>query len=87
MTNDGWLEYTQRKTGGHVAIPLRRLPPAFALASDLASLVAALDARAGRHMTWLTTAYGTTRSEKSVSQWFAAAAREAGLENRTAHGL
>lgn len=87
VTSDGWLEFTQQKTGGPVWIPLYREPPTFADADDLAYLIAALDARPQRHMTWLTTAYGASRSEKSVSQWFSAAARAAGLTGLTGHGL
>jgi hypothetical protein len=36
-------------------------------------------------MTWMTTTGGKSRSEKSVSQWFAASARAAGVQ-RSAHG-
>ncbi|MBD3677109.1 MAG: tyrosine-type recombinase/integrase [Rhodobacteraceae bacterium] len=38
-------------------------------------------------MTWIVTAYGHSRSEKSASQWFSKACRAAGLKDRTGHGL
>lgn len=88
VTADGWVEFEQAKTGGRVWIPLRRELPPFADPADLAQLHAALDGRPHRHLTWLTTEYGASRSEKAASQWFARAARAAGLEgDRTSHGL
>jgi len=82
----GWLTFRQQKTGGEVSIPLRRDPPAIADAADLAQLKLAIAAINDRHMTWMTTTGGKSRSEKSVSQWFAASARAAGVQ-RSAHGL
>jgi integrase len=86
---DGWLAFTQQKTGGEVAIPFRRALPEFAegLADDLAQLHGASHSRNERHLTFLQTQAGASRSPKSVSQWFAAKARKAGIEGRTAHGL
>jgi integrase len=40
-----------------------------------------------RALVFLVTAYGKPRSAAGFSQWFAAAARSAGLKHRTAHGL
>ncbi|MDJ0631034.1 MAG: tyrosine-type recombinase/integrase [Rhodobacter sp.] len=68
---------------------IRRELPEFAdcYADDLALLHAALDTRTERHLTWLHTQRGASRSAKSVSQWFAAKARQAGIVGKTAHDL
>ncbi len=89
IDREGWLTFHQQKTGGEVWIPFRRALPEFAeaFADDLAQLHAAINARNERHMTFLHTRKGASRSSKSVSQWFAAKARKAGIEKRTAHGL
>ena len=89
VTKDGWLSFKQSKTGGQVDIPFDRPLPAFAQvdAGDLRMLHAAIDAQPVKHMTFLCTARGASRSEKAVSNWFAYKARDAGLQNRTAHGL
>jgi integrase len=86
---DGFLTFTQVKTGGPAYVPFRRGVSDLgdALAADLDTLHAALGARPARHMVFITTAKGAARSVKAVSGWFAAAARAAGLEDRTAHGL
>lgn len=84
----GWLVYVQKKTGGDVAVPLKRTLPAFALGwqADLAQLREAIEASPHRHMTWLVTDAGAGRSEKAAASWFAGAARTAKV-GRTAHGL
>ena len=89
VTKDGWLSFYQGKTGGLVDVPFSRQLPSFALADadDLQMLHAAIDAQPVKHMTFLCTARGASRSEKAVSNWFAGKARDAGLDNRTAHGL
>lgn len=86
---DGWLVFNQQKTGGRVDIPLRRALPEFAerFSDDLAYLLSAIQSRNERHLTWLHTQHGASRSQKAVSQWFAAKARRAGITGRTAHGL
>ncbi|MGC3938297.1 tyrosine-type recombinase/integrase [Roseobacter sp. EG26] len=87
---DGWLRYTQKKTGGEVEVPFDRALPDFADHEAYDHLIAALDSRTELHMTWLVTAYGSSRSEKAASNWFSEACRKAGLESetrRTAHGL
>ena len=86
---DGWLTFNQVKTGGEVSVPFRRELPSFAegRAEDLRLLHQAIDARIDRHLTFLTTRGGASRSPKSVSQWFAAKARDAGIKGKTAHGL
>jgi integrase len=87
VDRDGWACYRQRKTGGEVAVPFRRQVPAIADPADLAHLHAAIEAMPDRHLTFLVTAQGHSRSEKAASQWFAASARKAGIEGKTAHGL
>jgi len=89
VTKDGWLSFKQSKTGGLVDVPFTRQLPSFALADadDLRMLHAAIDAQPVKHMTYLCTTRGASRSEKAVSNWFAGKARCAGLTNRTAHGL
>lgn len=84
---EGWLTFTQQKTGGEVSIPLRRSPPTFARQADLDVLMSCIEARNTRHLTYVTTEYGASRSQKSASQWFAKAARDAGVLGRSAHGL
>ena len=86
---DGWLVFNQQKTGGEVAIPFDRELPNFAerYAGDLDLLHSAISARNERHMTFLHTQHGKSRSPKSFSQWFAAKARKAAITGRTAHGL
>lgn len=89
IDSEGWMTFRQQKTGGEVAVPFNRALPDFAenFADDLEMLKKAIGARNERHLTFLHTQRGATRSPKSVSQWFAAKARKAGIEGRTAHGL
>ena len=89
VTRDGWLSFKQGKTGGPVDVPFVRQLPDFALADadDLRLLHASIDAQPIKHMTYLCTQKGASRSEHAVSNWFAGKAREVGLDNRTAHGL
>lgn len=89
VTKDGWLSFKQSKTGGLVDVPFSRQLPSFALADadDLRMLHAAIDAQPVKHMTFLCTARGASRSEHAVSNWFAGKARDVGLDRRTAHGL
>jgi integrase len=89
VDREGWLSFRQKKTGGEVSIPFDRPLPDFAqvYASDLAMLHDAIRHRPERHMTYLHTRAGASRSGKAVSQWFAARARVAGVQGKTAHGL
>ena len=88
ITKDGWLNFRQKKTDGDVSIPFSRRLPAFAVGmqGDLDQLKAAIDA-APRHMTWLVTQHGKSRSHKAFSSWFAGAATAAGAGGKSAHGL
>jgi integrase len=88
IDGEGWLTFKQQKTGGEVSIPFNRALPGFAagMRGDLDLLKQAIS-HAPRHMTWLVTHFGSSRSVKAFSQWFSAAARTAGINDRTAHGL
>ena len=89
VDRDGWLNFRQQKTGGEVSVPFDRDLPEFAegMASDLETLRRAIDARNERHITYLTTRSGHARSIKAFSAWFARKARDAGVKDKSAHGL
>lgn len=89
IDKDGWLVFRQEKTGGEVAIPFNRSLPEFAagMQGDLDQMKEAIS-HAPRHMTWITTMFGSAKSKKSFSAWFSSAATSAGLSaDRSAHGL
>jgi integrase len=89
VDREGWLVFRQQKTNGEVSVPFRRELPEFAerMRGDLALLLHAIASPNERHLTFIVTRFGASRSPKAVSQWFAAKARKAGIEARTAHGL
>ncbi|MBI6630988.1 tyrosine-type recombinase/integrase [Pontibaca salina] len=87
VDGDGWLNFVQQKTGSEVSVPFQRVLPSFAEPADLDHLMKAIAAMCSEENIWLATQFGTMRSEKSASQWFAKAARAAGLVGRTSHGL
>lgn len=87
IDREGWFSYRQTKTSGDVSVPIRASAPSFADPDGQAHMLAALDARAERHMVLMTTAFGKPRSVKAASSWLAAAARKAGIEGKSAHGL
>ena len=72
---DGRVLFTQQKTGGDVDLPVLN-----ELARELA--LAPKDALA-----YITTEFGKTFSQKGFGNWFNGKCREAGLVNRTAHGI
>lgn len=84
MVTDGWMTFTQKKTGGVVQIPMINAP---AFAEPDGHLAACLAARPVRHIVFLTVQGGKPRSEYSFPTWFSTAARKAGIEGKTAHGL
>lgn len=86
---EGWLTFTQVKTGSEVSVPFKRELPDFAepRADDLRQLHQAISARNERHFTFITTFFGSSRSPKSASQWFSKSARAAKVHGKTAHGL
>lgn len=84
---DGWLTYKQAKTGGDVHVPFRVAAPAYSEPEGQAMLLAAMDARPDRHAVLMVTSFGTARSIKAASAWFAKAARAAGIDGKSAHGL
>ncbi|MEM6441936.1 MAG: tyrosine-type recombinase/integrase [Pseudomonadota bacterium] len=89
VDDEGWLNLSQSKARGPALVPFKRQLPDFAcgMQADLDALHAALEARPRRDLVFLPTKAGAARSAKAVSGWFAATARAAGLEDRTAHGL
>jgi integrase len=72
---DGRFAFSQQKTGGWVDIPVMA-----ELARELA--LAPKDALA-----FILTEYGRTFSQKGYGNWFNAKCRDAGLVDRTAHGI
>lgn len=80
---DGVLAYRQTKTGEVAYVPWRGSPPAWAGGNE--ALHAAL-ATAPRHMTFLATQDGRSRSAKSLGTLIRWAAGEAGVR-KSAHGL
>ncbi len=92
IKDDGWIEFTQIKTGDDVFIPFNVALPDFAynnenIQHDLDQLKQALHSINERHVSIVTTSYGANRSVKGASSWFAKSAREAGIGKRSAHGL
>lgn len=89
IDKQGFISFSQGKTSRDAVVPFQRglSPLAEAMSEDLVYLHAALNARNERHLTFLHTMAGAARSAKSISHWFTAKARDAGLFNRSAHGL
>jgi integrase len=72
---DGVLHIRQQKTGTVLAIPI------------CPELAAVLDATRSDHLTFLTTGRGQPFSPEGFSRWFRTCCDQAGLRNRSAHGL
>ncbi len=85
---DGYLFFTQEKTGFNCTLPLMILPDGMtALQTDLTHFQTSVRHATG-HLVWVVTSHGKPRSQKGLSQWFSEKANEAGLAtDRTAHGL
>lgn len=84
---DGWLNFTQQKTGGPAVVPATCALPHWAtpLADDHRQFLASLP---DDRMQWIVTRTAKPRSHKGMSQWFSRAASTAGLpDDCTAHGL
>lgn len=81
---DGWLTYTRAKSRTSCTAPVfaPERPAWFPPTADLSACIAA----APRHMTYLSTRKGASRSGKAAGAWFVRAARQAGVE-KSAHGL
>lgn len=86
---DGVLAYRQEKTGELAYVPWTCPLPGYAdrYADDRKTMFEALETRPQRRSTFLATAFGESRSNKAVGNLVAEAARDAGLVDRTAHGL
>ncbi|MEJ2019455.1 MAG: tyrosine-type recombinase/integrase [Maritimibacter sp.] len=85
-TKDGFLEYTQTKTGEVAFAPIGNDLPHFADRTDYAHFHRAIEAMGPGRKAFTLTEQGNIRSQKSASQWFSAAAKAAGV-TKTAHGL
>lgn len=81
----GWLSYTRQKCGSLSVVPFScPAPHWFPASASLAECIA----RAPRHLTYLSTERGGSRSDKAFGNWFSDAARTAGIEKgKTAHGV
>lgn len=80
----GWIEYTRTKSGTICTAPtFTAAPPYYPSSADLR---ACLDA-APKHLTWLSTKRGASRSPKAAGSWFSRAAKAAGIEGKSAHGV
>jgi site-specific recombinase XerD len=80
---DGWLTYRRAKSRTICTAPVfTQAPPYYPPSADLIACIEV----APRHLTYLSTAKGAARSPKAAGQWFAAAARAAGV-NKSAHGV
>jgi integrase len=78
-----WLAYARKKTGTQSMSPLFDGPDWFEACDHYHTCVNA----APRHMTYLTTKAGASRSAKAVASWFSRAATSAGLPDLSAHGI
>lgn len=89
VDRDGVLTFRQNKTKGMAYVPWTCALPAYAtaeMADDRAQLLNALAARNSRHMTFLATTQGASRSDKALGTMIRESARVAGVE-KSAHGL
>lgn len=85
---DGVLSFIQQKTGEPTFVPWTCPLPAYAvrLIGDRDAMHRALEARTEKHMTYLATAQGRSRSAKSMGHLISDAATEAKIP-KSAHGL
>lgn len=83
---DGVLSFSQEKTKEPAFVPWTCALPPFASAIDHAHVHAALS-HAPAQMTYLCTGRGHSRSIKGLSNLISAAAKRAGITDRSAHGL
>jgi integrase len=80
--DDGVLEFVQEKTGGIAVVPITAPVEPYLEADRRLFLEAA-----SPDLLFILTSNGKGRSVKALSQLVSRAARDAGLTNRTAHGL
>lgn len=87
--DDGVLAFRQRKTGGMAYVPWTAPLPVWAAGwqAGRAQAIEAVRAVAPGGFTMLETAGARARSAKGLSNLISAAAREAKIEGKTAHGL
>ena len=80
---DGVLTYVQSKTGEPAHVPWTC--QAFGLEHQRTDLMTCIEDT--RALVYMLTAYGKPRTQAGFSHWFSAAAKSAGLQRKTAHGL
>ena len=82
---DGWISYQRNKSKTHCHAPAFVAdPPGYY--PDARHLIECIES-APRHLTWLSTASGASRSAKAAGSWFSQAATDAGLGSKSAHGV
>lgn len=79
----GWIVYARQKTDTEAVSPITNAPDWFEASTHFAEAIAA----APKHMTYLTTSSGASKSAKSVASWFSKSCTAAGLPDRSAHGI
>ncbi len=81
--SDGFLGYNRSKTGSRAESPLAAVPLWFEVSPSYHACIRL----APKHMTYLTTKAGTSRSSKAVSSWFSRKCTDAGLPDHSLHGI
>ncbi|MHC9235035.1 tyrosine-type recombinase/integrase [Pseudooceanicola sp. 502str34] len=84
MVREGWLSYRRSKSGSEATCPFTIPGPMWFEADDHLATCLAL---APKHMTFITTRGGASKSSKSAAQWFSRACTDAGLAHLSAHGI
>lgn len=85
MVSDGWVVYQRQKSGSYATCPLTDEAPSWAEPDGM--LLEAIEAIEDKHMTWLATQGGHSRSTKAAVGWFSRACNDAGLKHLTSHGI
>ncbi len=80
-----WLIYRRTKSRTLCTVPLL-VSPAPRYYPDSTDLRVCIEA-ASRHLTWMSTASGSSRSSKAAGAWFTKAAIAAGIAGKSAHGV
>lgn len=84
--DDGVLVFRQGKTGNPSHVPISCALPAYADAATHNHLMACIEAQKPGLM-FITTQNGKPRSPKAMGSWMVTAAKAAGIEGKSAHGL
>ncbi|MBU2941917.1 tyrosine-type recombinase/integrase [Shimia thalassica] len=84
MVKDGWLTYRRQKSGSMATVPMLSNAP------DWFEFDTLLEDCLKHHklaLTYIQTAQGRPKSNKSAAQWFSRACNDAGLPDLSAHGI